>query len=77
MKSPRKEDAMIAADRNLAAPGRREVHPLDALWRWIVRTAETARQRRALARLDDRALRDIGLTRADVEAETAKPFWHG
>lgn len=33
------------------------------------------RQRLALARLDDRMLRDIGLTAADVEGEVSKPFW--
>ena len=32
-------------------------------------------QRRALLRLDDRMLRDIGLSRADVEREVTKPFW--
>jgi uncharacterized protein YjiS (DUF1127 family) len=36
---------------------------------------ELARQRRHLARLDDRMLKDIGLSRADVEQEIAKPFW--
>jgi uncharacterized protein YjiS (DUF1127 family) len=36
---------------------------------------ERRRQRIALARLDDRMLRDIGLTAADVEGETSKPFW--
>jgi uncharacterized protein YjiS (DUF1127 family) len=36
---------------------------------------ERRRQRVALARLDDRMLRDIGLTAADVEGETSKPFW--
>lgn len=40
-----------------------------ALWR------DRARQRRCLARLDDRLLRDIGLTRRDAEHEAAKPFW--
>ena len=33
------------------------------------------RQRRQLYALDDRMLRDIGLTRADVEVETHKHFW--
>jgi len=33
------------------------------------------RGRRDLAALDDRILRDIGLTRADVEYEYSKPFW--
>lgn len=38
---------------------------------WI----ERARQRRALFRLDDRMLKDIGLSRADVAREADKPFW--
>jgi len=33
------------------------------------------RQRRHLAALDDGALKDIGLTRADVRMELEKPFW--
>lgn len=36
---------------------------------------ERGRQRRALQRLDDRMLRDVGLSRADVGRETDKPFW--
>ena len=36
---------------------------------------ELARQRRHLGRLDDHMLKDIGLSRADVEQEIAKPFW--
>jgi Domain of unknown function (DUF1127) len=35
---------------------------------------ERARQRRHLARLSDRMLSDIGLSRADVEREFARPF---
>ena len=34
-----------------------------------------ARQRRALAALDDRALADIGLTRDAAESEARRPFW--
>jgi len=44
-------------------------------WGWLRRAAERAAGRRALARLDDRLLRDIGLTRADADAEAGKPFW--
>jgi uncharacterized protein YjiS (DUF1127 family) len=36
---------------------------------------ERARQRRELQQLGDHMLKDIGLTRADVEAEISKPFW--
>lgn len=34
-----------------------------------------ARQRAELARLDARELKDIGISRAQAEAEAAKPFW--
>lgn len=34
-----------------------------------------ARQRRALARLDERRLRDLGLCLKDAEAEARRPFW--
>ena len=33
------------------------------------------RQRRKLADLDDAALRDIGLTRSEAEAEARRRFW--
>ena len=33
------------------------------------------RQRSALARLDDRALEDIGVTRAQAEKEAKSGFW--
>lgn len=36
---------------------------------------ERSRQRRALAKLDDRMLRDIGVSRADANREAEKPFW--
>jgi len=34
-----------------------------------------AEERRRLAALDERELRDIGLTRVDALRECAKPFW--
>ena len=33
------------------------------------------RQRKALCRLDDHLLQDLGVTRAEVEAEAARSFW--
>lgn len=33
------------------------------------------KQRRDLARLDDRALEDIGVSRAQAESEAARPAW--
>jgi uncharacterized protein YjiS (DUF1127 family) len=37
--------------------------------------AERVRQRRQLQSLSEHMLHDIGLGRADVEAEVTKPFW--
>lgn len=45
----------------------------DTLLGWIQRD----RDRRTLQALDDRLLRDIGVSRGEVEAEIAKPFWRG
>lgn len=44
---------------------------VDTVMGWMDR----ARQRRHLAELDDRLLRDIGIGRADVEAEMSRPVW--
>ena len=41
----------------------------------LKRWRERARQRRALATLDERTLRDIGITRYDAIRESGKPFW--
>ena len=43
----------------------------DQVFTWL----ERARQRRHLGELDDRLLRDIGLSRAEVENEVSRPFW--
>jgi uncharacterized protein YjiS (DUF1127 family) len=42
---------------------------------WLADCAERARQRRTLSALPDHALKDIGLSRLDVEAECRKPCW--
>ncbi len=36
---------------------------------------ERARERRQLQALNDHMLKDLGLSRADVEGEASKPFW--
>jgi uncharacterized protein YjiS (DUF1127 family) len=53
-----------------------------AAGRWLARVGEVlltwserARQRRELASLDEKLLRDIGISRADAIGEAAKPFW--
>lgn len=56
-------------------PGLRQAvrRAADALLGWH----ERARQRQALAELNDHMLADIGLSRADIWIETQKPFWRG
>jgi uncharacterized protein YjiS (DUF1127 family) len=48
---------------------------------WLSRTFGLwhgrVRERQAFARLDYRDLRDIGLSRWEVERELVKPFWRG
>lgn len=51
------------------APAAARLLPLLAEWR------RRLRSRAALARLGDRDLRDIGLSRGDLARECAKPFW--
>ena len=52
----------------LSAAGR---HVVATLREWRKR----ARERAQLTALDDRSLKDIGLTRADAEFLVNKPFW--
>lgn len=44
-------------------------------WVRLQRWQELARQRRQLAMLDEMALKDMGLSRADVMQESERPFW--
>jgi uncharacterized protein YjiS (DUF1127 family) len=57
------------ADRSMSEAA--IVRSAELLHSWL----ERARQRRRLGQLSDHMLKDIGLSRADVESETAKPFW--
>ncbi|MCY1517043.1 hypothetical protein D9M68_517100 [compost metagenome] len=46
-----------------------------AIWRQLKRWHQLAEQRRRLASLNEAALKDIGLSRADVLQEVERPFW--
>jgi len=54
---------------------KQHIHPVAAAFTLISRWIERARQRQALAALNDRELRDIGITRSEAVRETEKPFW--
>jgi uncharacterized protein YjiS (DUF1127 family) len=58
---------------------RAAVHALSDSWTHATATLREwrrrTRERRQLAELDDRMLKDIGLTRADAEFLINKPFW--
>ena len=64
---------MMAIDMDLTTGGgRRLARVRNAFSAWLGR----ARDRRALASLDERTLKDIGLSRYDVSAELARrPWW--
>ena len=59
-----------------AAAGAREIsrEPFQQALRSLRRWFDRIGQRAALSELDDHLLRDIGRTRAQVEAEIRKPF---
>ncbi len=57
-----------AASKAIAALARRVVNTL-LTW------DERARMRHQFESLDDRLLKDIGLTRTDTLRESGKPFW--
>ena len=57
--------------RGPATPGRVLPKLLSRFRGW----RERARGRHLLLQLDDRMLRDVGLSRSDVDRECAKHFW--
>ena len=59
-----------------AAPGSRSpsVWPR-LLFNLVLDWQDRSRERALLATYDDHMLRDIGLSRADVDRESRKPFW--
>lgn len=72
-------NSQVVATPGASLYGREFIRALQNLSAQLLTTLreweERARQRRRLSELDDRMLRDIGLTRADVSREVEKPFW--
>jgi uncharacterized protein YjiS (DUF1127 family) len=62
---------------NLALHQSNSWQSVTALWRFVQLWAERRAQRHALLELADQRhlLEDIGLTRAEVVREAARPFW--
>lgn len=66
-----------------AAAGRPPLARSPLSWMWgpagvitfILHAREVTRQRRQLMALDDHALKDIGLSRADACCEASRPWW--
>jgi len=60
---------------NLPTCEKIETFRVRSLWAKVKVWKAVSKQRNHLARLDDRLLNDIGLTREQVKVELAKPFW--
>lgn len=60
-----------ASEEQLSGHGHIVSDLLHKFSRWY----ELHREREMLAGLSDEALKDIGISRADVEYETVRPFW--
>jgi len=69
-RQPDLHDELTALGRRWS-PRRTALSTLQILLRW----QERARQRAALAALDDHLIKDMGLSRGAAAAEAAKPFW--
>jgi uncharacterized protein YjiS (DUF1127 family) len=71
-------DQLVTRDTVHRRARRSEVRITDLIalaWRVVTHWSDRARQRSALAELDDRLLEDAGITRAQVAREIRKPFW--
>jgi len=65
--------AFLLRSQAIAVPSPLDV--MEVVAEHLMHWQETYRQRKHLASLDDVALKDIGLSRADVAAELRKPVW--
>lgn len=59
----------------LARSTKRRALGLGRLFSAFAAMSQVARERRALRRLDGHALKDLGLSRADVEREATRAPW--
>ena len=74
----RTTDEFRGADIAAVRPGSSTFPPVGGLRRWLAVLREWHQNllaRRSLADLPDHMLKDIGLTRGDVNAEAARPAW--
>lgn len=71
MNAERKVNANAVQVNAWSAPGRLLQRSVSALLTW----QERSNQRHQLSHLSDHILKDIGVSRADVEREASKPFW--
>lgn len=65
---------ILASTARIDARSRRS-GGLAAFVETVLAWQERARQRRQLALMEDRLLRDMGISRAQVAWEAEKPFW--
>lgn len=63
--------AHTTSDRINAARGQRPA----SLKERLALMVEISRERAALAKADAKTLEDLGITRAEAEAEASRPFW--
>ena len=69
------QDSVVNASRRSVAPSLPLSSGLVRAFEAIERMIQRHRERKALSAMDDRLLRDIGVTRADVDQEINKPAW--
>jgi uncharacterized protein YjiS (DUF1127 family) len=77
-RSTKREIVMVTVQeaRSANAPAARsKPRGLFAVIDFVGRAGEIARQRRALAKLGDSALKDFGASRADAVNEADRPWW--
>ena len=65
----------VSTGHRLATEAAQRPAALARLVVWLGRTMLRSRGRSSLIELDDRLLRDIGISRAEALRESDKPFW--